>query len=133
MKKSIAIIVVCMFCFSSCDPFGDWETVIWVENKSSIPVHFVFSETYPDTSLPKTWGYVNNLPPKDKKYAEFGRRTYNEIFKSLPADTLSLFIISSDTLAKYTWDEIKSGYKILKRYEISKADLGRYKNTITYQ
>ena len=44
------------------------------------------------------------------------------IFKSLPADTLSIFIFSQDTLDKYDWEDIQRGYKVLQRYDISFDD-----------
>jgi hypothetical protein len=43
--------------------------------------------------------------------------------KSLPLDTFSLFLFDTDTLARYSLDEIKAEYKILQRYDLSSGDI----------
>ena len=43
-----------------------------------------------------------------------------------------LFIFSSDTLTKYGFSEIRSGYRILKRYDLSRQDLERLSYLVQY-
>ena len=46
---------------------------------------------------------------------------------------LSVFIIfHSDTMEKYTWEEVRDGYEILKRYDLSLDDIKRLDYTIVY-
>ena len=47
-------------------------------------------------------------------------------------DTLSLFILDNNIVKSYTWDFIKSEYKILCRYDISRQDFEYLKWTIPY-
>ena len=48
---------------------------------------------------------------------------WEEEIESLPKDTLSIFIFSTDTLNKYSWEEVRRDYKILRRYDLSIQDL----------
>lgn len=41
------------------------------------------------------------------------------------SDTLCLFIYDADTVNAYSWEEIKSGYKILQRYDLDIKELDR--------
>jgi len=43
---------------------------------------------------------------------------YYDFNRFLDTDTLCFFIIDSDTINKYTWEEVKDGYKILQRYDL---------------
>ncbi len=51
---------------------------------------------------------------------------------SLPNDTLSIFIFHSDTVSSYPWQTIRTEYKILKRYDLSIADLERLNYKVSY-
>ncbi|NWO28348.1 hypothetical protein [Capnocytophaga sp. oral taxon 903] len=57
---------------------------------------------------------------------------WGEILKKLPKDTLSIFIFSSDTLNKYSWEEVRRDYKILKRYDLSYEDCVRLNFIVPY-
>ena len=50
----------------------------------------------------------------------------------LPKDTLSVFIISCDTLNKYGYDVVAKENKILVRYDLSIPDLERMGYNIPY-
>ena len=43
---------------------------------------------------------------------------WEEEIEFLPKDTLSIFIFSTDTLNKYSWEEVRRDYKILRRYDL---------------
>ena len=47
-------------------------------------------------------------------------------------DTLHYFIFDADTINAYSWNEIKEGYKILRRYDLSGNDIELLKESITY-
>jgi hypothetical protein len=44
-------------------------------------------------------------------------------FHKIPSDTLSVFYFHVDTINKYSWEEIRQGYKVLRRYDLSIDDL----------
>ena len=48
------------------------------------------------------------------------------------SDTISIFIFSVDTLEKYTWDQIKSGYKVIIRYDLSYSNIRQLNYVIPY-
>jgi hypothetical protein len=50
----------------------------------------------------------------------------------LPKDTLSVFIISCDTLNKYGYDVVAKENRILVRYDLSIPDLERMNYNIPY-
>ena len=54
------------------------------------------------------------------------------IFKSLPADTLSIYIFSQDTLDRYNWAVVQSDYKVLQRYDISYDDFIKFRGEFYY-
>ena len=71
---------------------------------------------YPDTALMDsnvTFGPI-------KRNTFYGKDFYREF----TINTFSLFILSADTINKYNWSEIKSGYKILQRYDLNVTDAG---------
>lgn len=124
-----------MLCFSACKDdvlLADSVLPIWVNNKSNMPVNFIYSRTYPDTTIPADRNKLRYADPGKKVNFELPDDSYDKLFQTLPADTLSIFIISSDTLVKYGWDRIKSEYRILKRYDVSRHDLDTGHNTITF-
>ena len=83
-----------------------------------------YGSYYPDTLLPNNNTYVYNKNIKPKQHLQYDSWIkWDMTFKSLPKDTLSIFIFSSDTLNKYSWEEVRRDYKILKRYDLSIQDL----------
>lgn len=102
---------------------------VYIDNKSNLIIcsYLATGETgctaYPDTSLSfdrKMIGYTT--APGETAEQELVEFPYEQWFSRLPKDTLSIFIFNKDTLNKYTWPEIQSGYKILQRYDLSLAD-----------
>lgn len=130
--------------FYSCEGLtGDYDNGIDIKNNSNIPIGFYFADgyeflgegtvtAYPDTLLPQknkmiTYYISGNMRPgigmPNKK---------SEFLKYLPKDTLSIFIFHTDTLNKYSWEEVRNGYKILKRYDLSYKDLEKLQFKIPY-
>ncbi|HEY4787045.1 MAG TPA: hypothetical protein VIH57_13400 [Bacteroidales bacterium] len=133
MKINYLIILLSMLSFTKCrDIASDKDYPLSLVNNASYAVRYYLAlgdgyatTAYPDTTLP-----VNNIfsdviiAPGKKAILYNGKVKWEEIFqKFLPADTLSLFIFHSDTLKKYSWDDIKKGYKVLRRYDLSLDDL----------
>jgi hypothetical protein len=135
MGKTLLLIVLFIAFFSlSCkEPFFVEKVIsIYVKNATTEKLSFIVSKTYPDTAIPSDKA-VKGLNPKDSVYADFNNSSFEKLFQSLPADTLSIIFFSRDTLEKYTWEEMRSGYKILKRYDMSLQDLKQNKYIVTYQ
>lgn len=133
MKKIIIPIILFVGCSGTCkkNPFVEKVYSIKVVNHSSQWINFFDSRVFPDTSLPVSKPYYGAGRPNDFSYLD-SRLDWPDVFVKLPADTLSIFIISNDIVTTYDWDVMRSGYKILKRYDMSLHDLKKLNWTIIY-
>ena len=145
MKPRNNLLLLLVFFLNSClflDLLGpeSRHQIIKIINNSEIEIAFYpytilpIGGLYPDTLLPKAdigrycskiepkhqWGWSPDLTDKQMR-EQFGE-----------ADTLIFFVFSVETLNKYTWEEIREGYKILKRYDLSIQNLDSLNWTITY-
>jgi hypothetical protein len=129
--KAIILIIYITFCIQGCNCKKFAEFPLFVQNNSTHSISVFFNDNenhkaiYPDTSISIVEQGIIAIP-KGEKEAIAGSRNWESVFEvSVPNDTLSIFIIHSDTLAKYTWSEIRRDYNILKRYDLSFQDLER--------
>ncbi len=123
--------------FSGCKDVFPKSSITFVNGADTdIGYYFAFGGEggimYPDTIPPLTL-----TPPFPQ--ALIGQSGYydcncteEEIFESIPSDTLSLYMFHPDTLAKYEWQQILDDYNILKRYDLSLEDLRRLDFKVTY-
>lgn len=140
----LIILCSCNFC---CDknPFAKHVWRIIVRNQSSQRIGFIYPEydrktkqilnihLFPDTSLvEKEPSPMINVPTSDERYIDFPQ-DFDEVFEAIPSGKLSIYIFSEDTLKKYSWEEIRQGYKVLKRYDLTHAELDQMDYTIVYQ
>jgi len=104
----------------------------YLDNKTNdtLGVYFALGHdgqtVYPDTTLPVDINKAHIMvasPHKKQSLLVYDPRPYEDVIKSLPKDTLSIFIINIDTLFKYDWDVIIRDYKILRRYDLSLPDI----------
>ncbi len=130
MKSKILILLFILTTTAACEPF-DKVYSFWVENKSDKPVYFLVSYTYPDTTIPDTYDERRLVSPGSKNPFDNDEK-WEDVFKELPADTLSVFIFNSEAINNTKWEEIRSGYMILKRYDVSIDDLKNNSWIISY-
>ena len=101
---------------------------------SFLPVSLMYGQYYPDTLLPKEnlGYYCSKISPMHDEWFQtiYDSKEIKERFRK--TDSLMFYVFSVDTLNKYSWDEIREGYKILKRYDLSYEDLDSLNWTITY-
>lgn len=129
------ILTVC----SKCEDVAmDFSYEINLVNKSEHSIGYYFADGgkygtfYPD-SLPETNEYViYDISIVIRPGYEHHYPSWEKYFQTQPNDTLSVFIFHTDTLNKYTWGEVRDGYMILKRYDLSLDDLKQLDFTITY-
>ncbi len=127
----IAGLFLVVFC-PSCDWFehNRYYTTIRIYNESDqdiftyLAVDRAGGTAYPDTTLYFERKFVDGgaRKPGGMDIYDFHPR-HEEFFGRLPSDTLSIFIFSADTLAKYTWEQIQEDYNVLVRYDLSLQDL----------
>ena len=135
-------VIIFTFFLSSCCFFERPERrhqIIYIRNDSQIDIAFYpysflpIGGCYPDTLLPKTniGRYCSKIEPQHYE-AWSPDLTVKDIRDSYKKDTLIFFVFSVDTLNKYSWEEIREDYKILKRYDLSISDLDSMNWTIIY-
>lgn len=131
LRLSVLLTLVIVLMTSCLGSIGKHTYNINFNNNSDeqIAVYIGFDDKsgntlYPDTALPK-----NNYTRTITK----GEINYNYIFtKEGDFNIVSVFILNQDTINKYAWSEIRDDYKIIKRYDLSKADLIKLNWAITY-
>ena len=144
MKKNYLILSFCLIPIlaSKCIDFeGDsWVTL---KNNADYGVVALFADLftgfcYPDTLLPEIpvfYTIVDSVKsnPKEDQIVLYGGSSFSKALKTnTTSDTLSVFVFHIDTLLSHSWKEIRYGYKILVRYDLSAEDLESLKGKIYY-
>ena len=137
MKITTGILFTLLLMTYSCDNFVDHVYSIKVKNNTSHDIQVtpglgpIYMSSYHDTAISESKPHFLSIAPNDYGYLDYSEKWEN-VFPRLPADTLSIYIFSTDTLKAYDWSKIRSGYKVLKRYDLSLDDLRKSNWTITY-
>lgn len=128
MKMKILIILSIILCSASCEKLVDHVYSIKIQNNTADTIQFYASYTYPDTSI------VNEKPRLIMAYpSKYSYWDSKEKWEDVvPSDTIAIYILSKDTVNKYSWDKIRMDYSILKRYDLSIRDIERQGWTVTY-
>ncbi len=125
---SILYLTLLVLCNVGCDKLADHVYSIKVQNNTTDTIQFYASYTYPDTAITNEKPRLKMAYPSKYSYWD-SKEKWEDI---LPSDTISMYILSKDTVDKYTWDLIRSGNRILKRYDLSIKDLEKQDWTIFY-
>mgnify|MGYP006185477923 CR=1 FL=1 len=110
---------------------------IYIDNKSSHSIDFYlalggkYGTIYPDTILPVSNDYLITDLGSGKRHYYDSSLPWEDYYKK--NDKMSIFIFHSDTIEKYSWEEIRTGYKVLKRFDLSLKELQSTNYTVTYQ
>lgn len=128
LKMNILLILSFIICGASCGKIVDHVYSIKIQNNTNDTILFYGSYNYPDTSVVQDKPILTRIYPKSYSYLD-SKKDWDE---ELPNDTISLFILSKDTVDMYIWEKIRSDYNVLKRYDLSLDDLEKKSWTITY-
>ena len=125
MKKlfNLFLLLTGFYFFISC--LEEHPAPYFVENNSGKSIFYYLGVAppsqggfiYPDTSIYLDSNERLRGPVLPNSISSFSYRNNNN------ADTICLFIFDADTVKKYSWEEVRRGYKILQRYDMSKEDL----------
>jgi hypothetical protein len=133
----IFVIIFILISAASCRKIG--REVIELKNNYTDTIFTVvawagMNHLYPDTLLPLNRPGMRYVPPGKKRVInETGMGgNWASIFSNLPSDTLSIYLFDSKTLSGNDWQEIRDGYLILKRFDLSLHDLKDNNFTLTY-
>ena len=130
LTKSI-ILLFLLIMITACPELG-YKHYFWFSNNYTSDV-FVYlgvaprelgGSLYPDTGVAETKCGI----PLGKN--EFMYYSYN--YEYHINDTLCLFIFDANTYNSYSWEEIKTNYMVLQRYDLSLSDFQKLNKQITY-
>jgi hypothetical protein len=130
IREILTIFVSLLFISSQCN-LGELKYRLQLNNNSgdTIECYYGFDGysdgiLYPDTSIVLQYdpGAIRKARP-GWYYVATRPYEWSMIISSLPRDTMSIFIFHTDTVKKYSWDMIRSGYRVLKRYDLSAHDI----------
>jgi len=134
MRKNSFFILsafMCMLLFSGCrDLLPNYYDI----NYSNGTAHDIYycaldhqgkemNGIYPDTTITFNERWIATIKAHSYVITNIGISPVEDLFKNSPSDTLSVFYFHPDTVAKYSWEEIRQGYKILRRYDLSLEDI----------
>ncbi|MBP1617271.1 MAG: hypothetical protein H6Q14_1098 [Bacteroidetes bacterium] len=136
MKKNIFLLI--MLCsLSACHLMMDGGMGFDVANKTNdslwvyVGIGGIGGTLYPDTALAKIQvGTIS--PPLTNTSISYDGNNISELFDGAKTDTISVFIISKDTLNKYGWSYVRNNYKVLRRYDASLQDFQSLDLKLTY-
>lgn len=128
-KMILLVLIMAALSLKSCEPCCvDKVYSITIENKLIDTIQVYASLNYPDTSISEEKPRLKMVYPN--KYSRIdSKEKWEDI---LPNNTVCVFILSKDTVDKYSWDEIRRDYNILKRHDLSIQDMKNSQWTITY-
>ena len=123
------LLILCALSLTGCtDAAYDYNKSLTFINRSNQDIAIQLGGVsggviYPDTTLP-IYKITHLIRANDKI-------EYDRILK-YPQDSIYLFVLNPDTITKYTWEQIREDYNIIKRYELSWKRLAETNNIVTY-
>lgn len=137
MKHIILAIISIIFLACCCEKMMEKWYYIRVTNVSERIIMVTagygrfLMNVYPDTTLPASKPSLYRIEPM-KHTNLTSSFEWEKVIKEMPFDTLSIYVFDEDTLNTFSWEIIRKGYKVLKRYDLSVNDLKNMNWTITY-
>lgn len=131
MKTIVLKLSVIILIFGSCKHFADRSYDIRIRNTSDINIDCYAAYILPDTLLPLEKPEFIEVKPGESGFI-YGYNINDPGLERFNTERLSIFVLSKDTVESYSWEEIRSDYQILKRYEINEQDLINMGGSVTY-
>ena len=139
--RFVASFVTTLLLVTGCEIYEDLQlreyAVLRIPNHSDTPVYMFlpdhFASYSPLASYDSTIFFsaqeIQLIPPnksikierictRDERKEEL--RIY---MKNFPSDTVHLFIFDPEVVDNHGWNQIKDGYRVLKRYDLTSKDL----------
>jgi len=130
--KKVLLLLVLLVALTQCKKFPmDRLYSLYVKNHSDYSIIYVLrmnqeTSTVYDTILgnnPPSIDHVTTILSGQNKALLQGSVKISSYFDNVPSDTISIYLFHIDTLKNNTWADVRDGYKILKRYDLSLEDL----------
>ena len=122
--KTYLLLLIILFSLTACpeDKFDYEEFTFYNYSEHNVAIYLGVAprerggSLFPDTGIMEIRTVSNTI--KSGKHIGYG---YN---KNKQNDTLCLFVFDIDTINKYSWEDVKNNYLILKRYDLTFSDKG---------
>ena len=124
-------ILLCSTLFCGCEQMAAFKIV----NRSEQGIIAASGiSMYPDTVINTKNLYSDILIEPASWWFDYymGYSSERAVYDAFKTDTLSFYIFSPDTIAKYGWTDVRENYRILKRYDLSFSDVESLDFTIYY-
>ncbi len=126
MKMFFFIITSCLLLlitssFSSCET-GHLDDRLTTINNSQHSIFSIIQFNFPDTALLGNGGCIGcfvEIAPNASEYHLNGVNWERDIKRRNKLNTLTVFIVHSDTLRKYPFEQLQADYNILRRYDLT--------------
>jgi hypothetical protein len=136
MKIKILACLLILVSLLGCPNYSDDSTIILINNSSDTLLYYdIYNKTgdtllknnsiYPTEETKKRWMLLPN-----SQLLFPGR--FKNLFEEMPEYQYVMFLFEKQTVDSVSWDIIKSNYLVLRRYDLSLADLEEMNWTITY-
>ena len=136
MKIKFLVYLLFLIPLMGCPNYSDDSTIILINNSSDTLLYYdIYKKTddtllenssiYPTEETKKRWMLLPN-----SQLLFPGR--FKNLFEEMPDYQYVMFLFEKQTVDSVSWDIIKSNYLVLKRYDLSLADLEDMNWTITY-
>jgi hypothetical protein len=136
MKNFFYIILISLtFISSTCsEKENDKHTSIAFTNNSDNSVYVISQFYYPDTLIKFYFTPEGNSFYKISAHSKGvpGHLTDNYEDRLKEIGKVMVFVFDAEVLETTPWETVKANYLVLKRYDLSLADLQRMNWTITY-
>lgn len=131
MNRLLILLISIPLMSVSCEKFADNAYGIRVRNESRQTISIYAEYILPDTLLSTQKPLLKDVLPENSTHI-YDDEVGDEELNRFKTDKITIFILSKDTVDKYSWEEIRSEYKILQRYEINNQDLVDMGGSVEY-
>ena len=116
--KKISLLLCLILLLTACD----YESTIWVKNSSSQKI-VVTAGYIPDTLLPEKPMNLDSININQSRFF-YGSDVNDRYLSRLEkGEKLTLFVLSSDSVNRYSWKYLRENNVIFKRYELTAQDI----------
>jgi hypothetical protein len=143
MKINLIILMITslFICLACGDKEKDCHKTITFKNATADTLYVVSSYRYPDTltfvGIPDPIldpNFTMVLPNEDNTQVLWSSDCIESAFESLiPSRTLMIYVFDAKVLEENSWETVKTNYIVLKRYDLSLADLESLNWSIIYE
>lgn len=96
---------------------------IWINNHSAAPVYYLLSYSYPDTAITDQYTAIGSCVAGSSSPAEFGKPWEKIFSREIPGGKLIIFFFDRYPANNEEFRQMREDYSIVKRFELSLAEL----------